>query len=219
LEKATDFEEALHQLIKETYRSHKRIIFNGNGYDEAWMKEAAARGLSNYPTVPDCMPHIVDEKNVQMLSKIGVLSETELKSRMEIYLDIYRKTKEIEARTMISMANKEIIPAIVHYEKDLSSTLSHISRFSFSVETKIQHRLLKKLSQDNEEILTKTEELSNALANAESIKTSYEASVYIRDYVIPAMTALRAVCDHAETLTAKEYWPFPTYDDLFFGLN
>jgi len=219
LEKAGNFEDALHQLIKDTYSAHKRIIFNGNGYDEAWMKEAEKRGLSNYPTVPDCMPHIADEKNVAMLSKIGVLSETEIKSRMEIYLDIYRKTKEIEARTMISMASKEIVPAIVHYEKDLAKTLLNITHFTLLSGTKMQGRLLKQLTDDNEAILAKIEELSTTLAIAESIKTSYEASVYIRDFVLPAMDELRKVCDHAETITSKEYWPFPTYGDLFFGLN
>ena len=219
LEKAKDFETALHDMIKKTIKDHKRILFNGNGYDDAWIKEAEKRGLLNYKTTPDCMPHLLDEKNVKMLTAHKVFTETELNSRCEIMLDNYCKTVVIEANTMADMARKEILPAIEGYIGELSETAKNKIKAFGDVAVGYEKTTVEKLSALCSEIMLKTEGLEEeliALKGADGvIKEGYE----IRDKLIPLMAELRAAADTAETLTAAKYWPFPTYGDLLFGVK
>ena len=219
LEASTDFENDLHALIKETIKAHKRIIFNGNGYDDAWVKEATeVRGLSNYKTTPDCMPHLLDEKNVTMLTKHGVFSKAELESRCEIMLENYCKSVTIEANTMVVMSKTQIAPAIDKYVGDLAQRVALKQSIGSSIPDSYELSLVKKLSAITDAAYTKTDELKDEIAALSNAGDIIEESGMIRDKILPKMAELRALCDEAETLTSKEYWPFPSYADLLFGV-
>jgi len=218
LEKAEDFETALHDMIQKTIKDHKRIIFNGNGYDELWIKEATeVRGLLNYRTTADCMPHLLDEKNVEMLTSHGVFSEAELNSRCEIMLENYCKSVIIEAKTMTDMAKTMIAPAVEAYAADIAKSAAAKKAVSADISCKYETELVKKLSVLLDEISEKTDTLEAALIDLDKAKDIIEESVMIRDSILPKMCELRVPCDEAEVLTAKRYWPFPTYADLLFG--
>ena len=220
LEKAEDFETALHEMIRKTIKDHKRIIFNGNGYNDVWIKEATEkRGLLNYRTTADCIPHLLDKKNVDMLTAHKVFTEAELKSRCEITLDNYCKTILIEANTMVNMARCEIAPAVEAYIKDLAQTASLKKSVMEEISVVYESSLLKKLSVLTERIFIATDELENALLNMEEYENVIDESAAIRDVLLAKMNELRVVCDEAETLTAKKYWPFPTYGNLLFGVR
>ncbi len=220
LEKAENFEDVLHEMIRKTIKDHKHVIFNGNGYDDTWIKEAVEkRGLLNYRTTPDCMPHLLDEKNVRMLTSHKVFSEAELKSRCEIMLENYCKTVLIEANTMIDMARTEIAPAVSAYILELANTAAAKKAVNASISCGYEEELLKKLARLEEQIAVKADELEEAamrLTGAEDVETE---SYMIRDAVLGKMGELRVACDEAETMTAKKYWPFPTYGDLLFGVK
>ncbi len=219
LEASSDFENDLHALIKETIKAHKRIIFNGNGYDDAWVKEATeVRGLSNYKTTPDCMPHLLDEKNVTMLTKHGVFSKAELESRCEIMLENYCKSVTIEANTMVVMSKTQIAPAIDKYVGDLAQRVALKQSIGSSIPDSYELTLVKKLSAITDAAYTKTDELKDEIAALSNAGDIIEESGMIRDKILPKMAELRALCDEAETLTSKEYWPFPSYADLLFGV-
>ena len=220
LEKAENFEDALHEMIRKTIKDHKHIIFNGNGYDDTWIKEATEkRGLLNYRTTPDCMPHLLDKKNVQMLTSHKVFSEAELKSRCEIMLDNYCKTVLIEANTMIDMVKTEIAPAVSAYELELANTAAAKKDVDDSISCSYEMGLLKKLARLEDQIIIKAEELEEAVMKVQSARSIMEESYMIRDIVLNKMGELRVACDGAETVTAKKYWPFPTYGDLLFGVK
>lgn len=220
LEKAEDFETALHEMIRGTIKDHKRIIFNGNGYDEAWIKEAAeVRGLLNYRTTVDCMPHLLDRKNVDMLTSLGVFSEAELRSRCEIMLENYCKTVIIEAKTMADMAATMIMPAIEAYAADIAKAAAAKKAVSADIPCRFETELVKKLSGLLDEISDKTRSLEKELLELNKAEGTLEEAVLIRDTVLPKMSELRVPCDEAEGLTAKKYWPFPTYADLMFGTD
>ena len=220
LEKAGDFETALHETLRETIRDHKRIIFNGNGYDDAWLKEAVEkRGLLNYRTTPDCIPHLLDEKNVRMLTSHKVFSEAELRSRCEILLDNYCKTVLIEANTMIDMARREIAPAVSGYAAELAHTAAAKKAVDSSLSCGYETELLKKLAMLEDQIMIRSEELQEAVLEVQDIGDIAEESRRIRDTVLGKMGQLRVACDSAETMTAKKYWPFPTYEDLLFSVR
>ncbi len=220
LENAEDFEGALHEMIRKTIKDHKHIIFNGNGYDDAWIKEATEkRGLLNYRTTPDCMPHLLDEKNVKMLTAHKVFSEAELKSRCEIMLDNYCKTVMIEANTMIDMAKTEIAPAVSGYVRELANTALAKKSVESSISCSYETGLLKKLAILEDQIMIKAEELEDAVLKVQDSGDITEESYGIRDMVLSKMGELRVVCDSAETMTAKKYWPFPTYGDLLFSVK
>ena len=219
LEASSDFENDLHELIKETIKAHKRIIFNGNGYDDAWVKEATeVRGLSNYKTTPDCMPHLLDEKNVTMLTKHGVFSKAELESRCEIMLENYCKSVTIEANTMVVMSKTQIAPAIDKFVGDLAQRVALKQSIGSSIPDTYELSLVKKLSAITDGIYSKTDELKDEIAALSSASGIIEESAMIRDKILPKMVELRALCDEGETLTSKEYWPFPSYADLLFGV-
>ena len=220
LEKAEDFEAALHDLIQKTIKAHKRIIFNGNGYDDAWIREATEqRGLLNLRTTPDALPRILEKKNVDMLTSLKVMSEAEIRSRCEIMLDNYRKTVNIEAQTMVYMVRKEILPAVEEYTAKLAGALAAKKAVVPTLTGKYETGLIKKLSGLIDRIDAAAAELENALTVYHRIEDVKEAADTIRDVIIPKMEALRAPCDEAETCTAADMWPFPTYGELLFGVK
>jgi len=220
LEKAENFEDVLHEMIRKTIKDHKHVIFNGNGYDDTWIKEAVEkRGLLNYRTTPDCMPHLLDEKNVRMLTSHKVFSEAELKSRCEIMLENYCKTVLIEANTMIDMAKTEIAPAVSAYVLELANTAAAKKAVDESISCSYETRLVKKLVILEEQIAVKTDELEEAVMKLQDTEDVETESYMIRDAVLGKMGELRAACDEAEAITAKKYWPFPTYGDLLFGVK
>ena len=219
LEGVENFEQSLHDMIKKTIKDHKRILFNGNGYDETWIEEAEKRGLMNYRTTPDCMPHLLDKKNVEMLTSHKVFTETELKSRCEIMLDNYCKTVVIEANTMVDMARKQILPAVEAYVKEVSKTAVAKKQFAPDASCEYEKKTVTKLSLLMEQILDKTEMLEDEIMKLKFISDVKQESYAIRDSILPKMGELRAVADEAETLTADKYWPFPTYGELLFGVK
>ncbi len=220
LEGVEDFETALHEMIRKTIKDHKNIIFNGNGYDDAWIKEATEkRGLLNYRTTPDCMPHLLDEKNVKMLTSHKVFSEVELKSRCEIMLENYCKTVLIEAGTMADMARTQIVPAIEEYTLKLAQTAAAKKALDAGIACGYETELVKRLSVLTDRIAVKVEELEEAIVSLHKAEDITSQSYVIRDSILPVMSELRIPCDEAETLTAKSYWPFPTYGDLLFGVR
>ena len=199
LENVDDFETALHDMIKKTIKDHKRIIFNGNGYDDAWIKEATEeRGLLNLRTTPDAMPAMIADKNVKMLTA---------------------HTVNIEALTMVDMARKEILPAVEGYTKSLAETLAAKKAAVAGLPCKYETATIAKLSELSDEIADATADLDSEIAKFQAIEDVTEAANDIRDVILGKMDALRAVCDEAETITAKEFWPFPTYSDLLFSVK
>ena len=220
LENVDDFETALHDMIKKTIKDHKRIIFNGNGYDDAWIKEATEeRGLLNLRTTPDAMPAMIADKNVKMLTAHKIFSPAELHSRYEILLENYSKTVNIEALTMVDMARKEILPAVEGYTKSLAETLAAKKAAVAGLPCKYETATIAKLSELSDEIADATADLDSEIAKFQAIEDVTEAANDIRDVILGRMDALRAVCDEAETITAKEFWPFPTYSDLLFSVK
>ena len=217
LEGAKDFNKSLHDLIKKTIKDHKRIIFNGNGYDDAWIKEAEKRGLYNLKTTADAMPHICDKKNVDMLTSHGVFTEAEIQSRCEIMLDNYIKTVNIEAITMIDMARKEIIPAVAKFAADTASAVA-VKKSVSKVACKYETSIVTELTELIDEMDAATAKLEKVVADFKKQTAIIKASEFVRDTMLPAMDKLRAAADKAETITAESYWPFPAYDKLLFGV-
>ena len=220
LEGVSDFESALHDLIKETIKAHKRIIFNGNGYDDAWIKEATEkRGLLNLRTTPDALATVLEKKNVEMLTSLKIFSEAEIRSRYEICLENYCKTVNIEGLTMVDMARKEILPAVEAYLGDLSGTVAAKTAAVPGLACKYEKDLISKLSKLADEISDAASSLDTTLIRLKAISDVTDAAYVIRDVVLQKMAELRVVCDEAESITADKYWPFPTYGDLLFGVR
>ena len=220
LEKANDFESALHDMIRQVIKDHKRIIFNGNGYDESWIREATEqRGLLNLRTTPDALPTILEKKNVDMLTTHKVFSVAEIQSRYEITLENYCKSVNIEALTMVDMARKEILPAVEAYVRDLSDTLHAKKAAVPGAAAKYETGLIARLSALTDEIDDAAAALERAMIQYKAIGDITEAANMIRDVILQKMAELRVPCDEAETLTAEKYWPFPTYGDLLFGVR
>ena len=220
LENADDFEAALHEMIKNTIKDHKRIIFNGNGYDDEWIKEATEkRGLMNLRTTPDAIPHLLDKKNVDMLTHHKVFSETELKSRCEITLENYCKTVTIEANTMSEIAKRQILPAIEEYCSFLAKTANRKQAVDSSVSCTYETDILRKLSGLSSQIYSGLDDLDKAVMKLSDASDIEEESYMIRDEILPKMNAIRVSCDEAEVITAEKFWPFPTYGELLFGVR
>ena len=220
LEGVSDFESALHDLIKEAIKAHKRIIFNGNGYDDAWIKEATEkRGLLNLRTTPDALSTVLEKKNVEMLTSLKIFSEAEIRSRYEICLENYCKTVNIEGLTMVDMARKEILPAVEAYLGNLSGTVAAKTAAVPGLACKYEKDLISKLSKLADEISDAASSLDTTLIRLKAIPDVTDAAYVIRDVVLQKMAELRVVCDEAESITADKYWPFPTYGDLLFGVR
>ena len=215
LENVENFEEALHAMIKKTITDHRRIIFNGNGYDEHWVKEAEKRGLLNYKTTADCMPHLLDEKNVALFAAHKVFSLVELESRCDIMLENYCKSVLIEAKTMTDMVNREIIPAIEKFVSYTSGAALKKSEFCYAA-CGYEKKIVSLLSKDIDELCSGAEKLAGITEKAMAYDNPRDMSAFIRDELLPQMETVRKFADEAEKYTSKEYWPFPTYDDLLF---
>ena len=219
LEGAKDFEAELHDLIKDTIKEHKRIIFNGNGYDDEWLKEAEKRGLLNLRTTPDALPELVKEKNVKMLTAHKVYSATELDSRYEALLENYCKAVLIEARTMVDMANTDILPSVSAFSKKLGEAYAAKKSVSPELECRYEKSLVSELSALLDDAACDVKELSDTVAALADVKDYAKKAEIIKDSIIPEMAKLRKACDKAETLTSEKYWPFPTYGKLLFGVK
>ena len=213
LEGAEDFEAAVYALIKREIKAHKRIIFNGNGYDESWVVEAEKRGLLNLKSAADAFPHYVDQKNLDLFAKHNVYTAAEINSRMETQLEEYNKILHIEALTMSDMVREEITPACIAFEGELAATVN--SKKAAGVSGGMEAGLLSKVSELTEELYAKSAALDEAVAAAPSgdnIATAH----YYHDTVIAAMDAVRVPADKLEGLVGKKFWPFPTYSDILF---
>ncbi len=220
LEQAEDFNAALHELIRRTIQAHKRIIFNGNGYDDAWIAEATEkRGLLNLRTTPDAIPVLIEKDNVAMLTAHGVYTATELSSRYEILLENYCKVVRIEALTMADMAKREILPAVESYVSGLVSTAAAKRALDADIPCRYERRLIGQLSTLVDAIDQRTEALEAKLSELDGLNDIAQEAAFTRDEIIPAMRELRLAADEAETLSAASCWPFPTCGDLLFGVN
>ena len=217
LENAKDFTSALNTLIRKTIREHKRIIFNGNGYDDAWVKEAEKRGLLNIKTTPEAIATFVEDKNIELFTKHRIFTKEEIYSRSDILYDNYIKTVSIEAQTMAEMAKKDIIPSILKYEEHLAK-LVEIKQESLGFKPDPEKAILKNLSELCSNVYERTEALTKELGEAKHMTDKKELSFFYKDTVIPEMQALRESADEAERLTGREYLPFPTYGDLLFSV-
>ena len=217
--KSKDFQAALSKIIKETITAHKRIIFNGNGYDENWIKEAVdVRGLLNLRSTPEAMDRFLDQKNKDLFTKFGVFSLAEMQSRHDILLENYSKTINIEALTMVDMARKDILPAITSYIKELSDTAVSV-KTATGVEAAFERNLISKLVKLQGSISDKIDILENAIVSVKEISDISKQSYAYRDSVFLAMQDLRAAVDKAESLCAAKYWPYPSYGELLFGVR
>ena len=217
LENASDFETAARKLIKDEYVAHKRIVFNGNGYSDEWVEEAEKRGLLNLKTTADAIPHYKDDKNVKLFTKHNIFSEVEVVSRTDILLEEYSKTINIEAITMLHIANKEIIPAVVEYLNELCESASLKKSITPAFSSECEEGLIADVSAKESEMYKAVGALKAALKNVPSDDAQTSANYY-RDVVIPAMADVRKPADELELLVGREYWPFPTYGDLLFSV-
>ena len=216
LEKAEDFNVALHNLIQKTIQEHKRIIFNGNGYDDAWVEEAEKRGLLNLRTTPDALPYFIHQKNIDVFKKHNVFDEVEVHSRYEILMDEYVKTIHIEALTMIDMAKKQIFPVVSQYTSDLATTILQKEKVSSNSLNTYERQVLEIGNTLLDEAFTLVLKLEEAIAKEyESIEMHANAT---RDEILPLMEQIRIACDGLEPLVAESKWPFPTYGKLLFGI-
>lgn len=219
LEDSSNFDEDLNTLIKNTIKSHNKIIFNGNNYSNDWVKEAEKRGLLNLKTTPDALPSFVNSKNVELFTKHHVLSETELYSRYEILLDNYSKTIHIEALTMIDLAKKEIIPAILGYQGEIAEIANNKKKLSSSIQCCLEENILNKISALGNSLYSKLEDLEKSVLDAKLHTEALDLAKYYREPVFMNMQQLRAVVDELETLVSKKYWTLPSYGELLFSVN
>ena len=217
LEGKEDFNGALNALIKRVIKEHKRIIFNGDGYADAWKAEAAKRGLTNLPTTVDALPHYTDEKNVKLFTKHKIYTEVEMQSRQDIILETYAKTINIEALTASDMVKRDILPAVSSYVAELASGVATKKAISDDIPCEAELDIIKRLSGLQDCAYKKLAALDNAIIGVKEVgEDPIEVATYYKDSVITAMTELRAVVDEMETLVSSDYWPYPSYGDLIF---
>ena len=213
LEGVEDLKDALIKLIRREIKAHKRIIFNGNGYDDAWVVEAEQRGLHNLKSTAEALPHYTDEANVELFVRHNVYTREEMESREEALLEEYYKTLRIEALTMSDMVREEIVPACVNYEGDLSRVVRN--KKEAGITDGMETELLGRISELTKELYHRCDDLERAVAAAPRAESEQLANYY-HDVVLPAMEAVRVPADKLEMLVGKKYWPFPTYSDILF---
>ncbi len=212
----TDFNKAVGALIRDIYRAHKRIIFNGNNYSAEWRDIAAERGLLNLPTTPDAFPSFVAPKNIALYTKHHVFTEMEMHSRDEIHMENYCKVMNIEALTMLDIAKKQIIPSVMKYIKELSETAATAKLLDANID--VEKELVGKISGLVSELYDGIGALEFAVSESHKLTEHYALMLFIRDEIIPTMSAVRSVADELESLVGEEYWPFPTYSELLFNV-
>ncbi len=218
IEKADNKDKAIKELIKKTFTDHQRIIFNGDGYSDEWPVEAEKRGLPNYRSLPEALAHFDDQKNIDLFVKNNVHDEVEIKARKVITLEEYAKTINIEALTMLEMAKQDILPAVSSYVKELTDTALAKKALSDAIPTSVEEDLVTTLSNDLVSFVEKIDTLSDDVVKGNDIEDAQEKANYYHDVVFAAMNELRAVSDEMETITSSDYWPYPTYDELLFGV-
>ena len=217
IEKSGDVDKTIHSIVKYTIKEHQKILFSGNGYNDAWVEEAAKRGLCNFPTTPDALCHMLDEKNVKLFEEHNVLTNEELKARQEIDYENYVKSLEIEAKTMVHMAKRDIMPAINKYIGKLAKNISMITAIDNTIASSYQKRTLSKLSDNLANIDEFTNELEEKYLEVNKIDDVEKQAFFIKDTILPLMAKLRKVVDDSETMMPKHYWPMPTYEELLFS--
>ncbi len=216
LESASDFDEAVHDIIKRLFTAHRRIIFNGNGYSEEWVKEAKRRGLSNLPSMIDAIPALVSEDSIKLFEEFEVFTRTELESRVEIEYEAYSKAINIEAKTMIDIAGKSIIPAVIRYTTRLADSIIKLKSAVSGIESYAQNAILIEVNEHLKESKVALENLKNYMDNAAEITDVTAHAKYMHEVVVPAMEALRKPIDTLEMIVDKDLWPMPSYGDLLF---
>lgn len=218
LEKSDDFEADVNNLIRDTYLKHKNIIFNGNNYSDEWVEEANKRGLLNLKTTVDALPYYILDKNIRLFEKHGIYTKEEIESRYEILLDEYSKTINIEALTLCDMIQKDIIPSVCQYIKELSDTASSKKSLSSDIDCSLEVDLVSKLSSLNSCLSKRLDTLDKLLIDSKDYEGTLNTAKYYKDHIIPAMQEVRAIADELELMVSDKYWPYPTYGDLLFGI-
>ena len=218
LEKAENFQSALQELLQETFTAHQRIIFNGNGYDDAWVAEAARRGLANLRDTVDCMPAYIDKKNVELFTKHAVLTETEMRARYEIHLENYCKVSAIEANTLLDMAQRSILPVAARYSGDLAKGMAHKQEAGLASTCRLEEHLIRRISGLSDQLLDVCQELSQALEKAPAADSGIEAAHYFRGEINTRVRQAGDLISQLESLVDAKMWPYPTYADILFGV-
>ena len=216
LEKSKNFNKDLQALLQQTLKEHKRIIFNGNGYDDSWIGEAEARGLANLKNTPEAMRAYISQKNIKLFTKHNIYTETEMKARYEIHLESYSKIINIEAQTAVDMVKRDILPAVSAYTDALSSSILGKRAVSKDIPCTADTELLKKLSSLSDGLYGKCADLEKSLVKVP--EDAQKAALYYHDKVFVLMQEMRAIADEMETMTASEYWPYPTYGEMLFNI-
>ncbi len=216
LERSENFREDLQTLLHDTFKAHQRIIFNGNGYDDAWVEEAKRRGLSNLRDTVDCMPSYTDGKNVDLFTKHGILTQAEMHARYEIYLDNYCKVTAIESNTLLDMVLRNIFPAVVRYSDDLANTILH-KRKTMLASCEAEESLLRHISQMSDRLYKLCQELKVRMVKAPSDR-GLEAAQYFRSQVVPCQEEICTIVSELESCTSASHWPYPTYADILFSV-
>ena len=213
---AADFECAAAAWVKKTLNEHRRVIFNGNGYSDAWEQEAERRGLPNRKNTPDAMIALKEDKNVALMEEFGVLTKTEMFSRYEVEMEHYSKIINIEALTMLEMARKQLLPAINAYMSEVANTAASKLAVSEHISVRSETKTLEKLSSDADAMSDAIDTLQDAVNAAKALPTESEKAVAFHDNVLPVMDALRAAADDAETVCGEDYWPLPSYSKMLY---
>jgi glutamine synthetase len=216
LESAEDFTSAVIALVKRTIRDHRRVIFNGNGYTAEWEKEAAKRGLPNKKNTPAALPALIEPKNIALMEEFGVLTKVEMESRYEVEMEHYSKIINIEALTMLEMARKQLLPAVNSYMSELANTAASKLAVSENISVRSETKTLTKLSADADAMSDAVDTLQDAVNASKALPTEAEKAVAFHDNVLPAMDALRAAADDAETICGEDYWPLPSYSKMLY---
>ena len=218
LEKSEDFESDVRTLIKDTISAHRRIIFNGDGYSDRWKEEAKSRGLLNLPNTAVAIPLLSKKENVELFARHGVFSETEVKCREEIRLENYCKTLHIEALTLLEMIKRDVIPAISSYTDTLCSCICRKRKADNYIDCSVEETLARRISEENSQLLILSDKLKSAVEKAKETENIAECALYYHDTVLSLMNEIRAISDSAESEIKREFWPYPTYDDLLFKI-
>ena len=216
LESAEDFTSAVIALVKRTIRDHRRVIFNGNGYTAEWEEEAAKRGLPNKKNTPAALPALIEPKNIALMEEFGVLTKVEMESRYEVEMEHYSKIINIEALTMLEMARKQLLPAVNSYMSELANTAASKLAVSENISARSETKTLTKLSADADAMSDAVDTLQDAVDASKALPTEAEKAVAFHDNVLPAMDALRAAADDAETICGEDYWPLPSYSKMLY---